>query len=93
MTNSFRNSCELADDNPGGLDTLESPANFSSNPGFISPLAGTVPHGTATNTGEPRPVLRGNPARANPPVASTGSDDPGMDGSPVTATSGFGGGG
>jgi hypothetical protein len=36
MCEEYKHVDELAKDNPGGLDTLPSPINFSNNPGFVS---------------------------------------------------------
>lgn len=35
MTNKFKSQAELVRENCGGMEKLESPANFSSNPGWI----------------------------------------------------------
>jgi hypothetical protein len=82
----FKHHDELAKDNPGGLDTLETPHNFSSNPGFMStmgmlgassPAGGGVIRPTSARGSLPRPV--GNPARPvntapiSRPVASPAS--------------------
>jgi hypothetical protein len=79
----FKHHDELVKDNPGGLDTLETPHNFSSNPGFMStagmlgastPAGGGVIRPTSARGSLPRPVA--NPAKPvtsapiNRPVAS-----------------------
>lgn len=69
---------ELVADNPGGLDLLKNPANFSSNPGFMStagmlgasqPANGDgVIRGTIARGSLPRPVS-GTPARPISPAS------------------------
>jgi hypothetical protein len=65
---------ELVSENPNGLDTLPTPHNFSSNPGFMSttgmlgaatPAGGGVIRPTSARGSLPRPVA--NPAR---PIAA-----------------------
>jgi len=52
---------ECTDDNPGGLDCLENPHNFSSNPGFMS-TAGMLGASMPANGGG---VIRGTSARGS----------------------------
>ena len=69
----FKHHDELVKDNPGGLDTLETPHNFSSNPGFMSTagmLGASTPAGggvirptSARGPLPPRPISGGGPAR------------------------------
>jgi hypothetical protein len=71
----YKRHDELVKDNPGGLDTLENPHNFSSNPGFIStagmlgastPAGGGVTRGTSARGSLPaRPIL-GKPFSGGP---------------------------
>jgi hypothetical protein len=61
--NSYKSQKQLADENPGGLDTLPNCHNFSSNPGFLS---------TADMLGKSAPangdgVIRGTSARGSLP--------------------------
>lgn len=53
---------ECTDDNPGGLDPLPNPHNFSSNPGFMS-TAGMLGASTPAGGG----VIRGTSARGSLP--------------------------
>lgn len=53
---------ECASENPGRLDTLPNPHNFSSNPGFMS-TAGMLGASTPADGG----VIRGSSARGSLP--------------------------
>jgi hypothetical protein len=69
---------ECADENPGGLDLLPNPHNFSSNPGFMSTagmLGASMPangdgniRGTSARGSLPRPIS-GTPARPISPAS------------------------
>lgn len=54
---------ELVAENPGGLDTLPTPHNFSSNPGFISTAGMLGASQPANGDG----VIRGTSARGSLP--------------------------
>ena len=87
----YKNQKELAKENPGGMEKLSNPHNFSSNPGFMStdgmlgastPAGGGGIQGTsargAVPIGQPaRPVLgfRG-PVAAPRPVSPVGPARP-----------------
>lgn len=67
MAGEFKSHDEFVKDNPNGLETLKTPHNFSSNPGFMStagmlgastPAGGGVISGSSAR-GSVRPV--GNP--------------------------------
>lgn len=64
---------ELAEENPSGMDKLDQPHNFSSNPGFMStdgmlgastPAGGGVIRGTSARGSLPPRQAIGSPARA-----------------------------
>jgi hypothetical protein len=61
-------SSGFAGGNPGGLDTLENPHNFSSNPGFMS-TGGMLGASTPAGGG----VIRGTSARGGLPQAKPGT--------------------
>ncbi len=52
---------ELADENPSGMDKLDSPHNFSSNPGFMSTAGMLGASQPANGDG----VIRGTSARGS----------------------------
>lgn len=56
--NKFKSHDELVKDNPGGMDKLPNPHNFSSNPGFMS-TDGMLGASTPAGGG----VIRGTSAR------------------------------
>lgn len=54
MAGNYKRHDQLVKDNPNGLDTLPTPHNFSSNPGFISTagmLGASTPAGGGTIAG------------------------------------------
>jgi len=59
--NEYKRHDELVKDNPGGLDTLETPHNFSSNPGFMSTAGMLGASQPANGDG----VIRGSSARGS----------------------------
>ena len=90
----FKHHDQLVKDNPNGLDTLETPHNFSSNPGFMStagmlgastPAGGGVISGSSAR-GSVRPVA--NPIRSqNFHLGGGGGSRP--IGNPPARTAGF----
>ena len=62
----FKSQCDLVKENPKGLEKIDNPHNFSSNPGFMS-TAGMLGASTPAD-----PVIRGTSARGSlrPPVRS-----------------------
>jgi hypothetical protein len=101
MCEPYRQMTDLANDNPKGLEPLDSPHNWSSNPG---PIAGRLPMrgpshsssvihaptfsamGSGNTVG--RSANRGFGSVSNP---APGSVDPTADAGPVSATSGYSG--
>lgn len=61
----FKHHDQLVKDNPGGLDTLPNPHNFSSNPGFMSTQGMLGASAPANGDG----VIRGTSARGSLPRA------------------------
>ena len=60
MAGEFKSHDELVKDNPNGLETLKTPHNFSSNPGFMS-TAGMLGASTPAGGG----VISGSSARGS----------------------------
>lgn len=81
MSDRFKSHDELVKDNPGGLDTLKNPHNFSSNPGFMS-TAGMLGASTPAGGG----VIRGTTARGGLPGRERWSGSPAA---PVTPVNGY----
>jgi len=59
----FKSQCDLAKENPSGMDKLPNPHNFSSNPGFLSTTSMLGASAPANGDG----VIRGTSARGSLP--------------------------
>ncbi len=73
----FKCQKDLAEENPGGMDKIDNPHNYSSNPGFLSttgmlgastPAGGGVIRGTSARGSLPQ----GSPARPASPFSQRG---------------------
>jgi hypothetical protein len=92
MCKEYRQSLDLAKDNPPGLEALRTPNSFSSNPGFFGPAQrpATRPQQAVVGSGNTmgRSAVRGFGSVSNP---APGSVDPTADMGPQTMTSGYSG--
>jgi len=86
MAGEFKSHDELVKDNPNGLETLKTPHNFSSNPGFMS-TAGMLGASTPAGGG----VISGSSARGSvrPVDAIRGSFSDGRGGAVRPPSGGF----
>lgn len=62
----FKSFCDLVKENPSGMDCLDNPHNFSSNPGFLS-TTGMLGASTPAD-----PVIQGSSGRGSLPPAPIG---------------------
>ncbi len=88
----YKQFSDLSKDNPSGMDCLENPHCFSSNPGFFGPSQrpATRPQQSVVGSGNTmgRSAIH-SPGSINP--SAPGALDPTSDGSPMGVTSGYSG--